>query len=298
MPELPDIEAYLAALRLRCEGRPLVDARVFSLFLLRTAEPPLSECLGKTVVALSRLGKRVVFHLEGDLYLVLHLMIAGRLAWTDKPAARPSGKLLLAEFTFPTGILRLTEAGTRKRASLHVVRGSDSLRALDPGGVEPLGCTFEEFDQALRAENRTLKRALTNPRRLSGIGNAFSDEILFAARLSPVRLTSALGQDESKRLFEAVREVLNLWKERLIQRAQTGFPKPADVTAFRPEFAVHGKYGRPCPVCASPVQRIQYEENETNYCARCQNEGRLLADRALSRLLKSDWPRTLDELES
>jgi formamidopyrimidine-DNA glycosylase len=294
MPELPDIVVYLEALQPRILGQPLERLRLNSPFLVRSVDPPIQEVHGKRIRGLRRLGKRIVIGLDGDLFLVLHLMIAGRLHW--KPAgARIQGKVGLAAFDFPNGSILLTEAGSKKRAALHLVRGEDALGAHDPGGLEVLEADLGGFRSALTRENHTLKRALTDPRLFSGIGNAYSDEILHRARLSPVRLTQALTGDEIGKLFEATRDVLIGWTERL--RQETGERFPERVTAFREGMAVHGRYGKPCPDCGSPVQRIVYAENETNYCARCQTDGKLLADRALSRLLKQDWPRTLDELE-
>ena len=295
MPELPDITAYISALTPRILGQPLQHIRLASPFLLRTAQPPLSNAEGRHVRELRRIGKRIAFGLEGDLWLVLHLMIAGRLHW--KPAgAKLAGRQSLAAFDFPNGSLVLTEAGAKHRASLHVVSGEEGLRALDPGGVEVLSSTPEAFRQTLTAENRTLKRALTDPRILSGIGNAYSDEILHAAQLSPIALTQKLKPDEWKRLFSATQNTLRLWIDRLSSEAATNFPEK--VTAFREGMAVHGRYGKPCPRCGASIQRIRYADNETNYCARCQTGGKVLADRSLSRLLGADWPRTLDELEA
>ena len=294
MPELPDIVAYVESLERRVLGLPLTAVRLGSPFLLRTVEPALDSVTGRRVVSASRLGKRVVLGLEGDLFLVIHLMIAGRLWW--KPAgAKLPGRRGMAAFDFPEGTLLLTEAGSKRRASLHVVRGEEGLTALDRGGTEPLECDRAAFEEALLRERRTLKRALTDPRLFSGIGNAYSDEILHRAKLSPVTLTTLLDAEERRRLFDAMRSVLLEWTERL--RAEALEEWPGNVTAFRPEFAVHGKFRQPCPACGSPVQRIVRAENEINYCARCQTGGRLLADRALSRLLKQDWPRSLDELE-
>jgi len=294
VPELPDLTVYLEALERRIAGATLERVRLLTPFLLRSVEPPLSAVTGKRVTGLRRLGKRLVIALEGDLFLVIHLMIAGRLHW-KAAGARPPGKIGLAAFDFSTGTLLLTEAGTRRRASLEAVRGEAALRALDPGGLEVLVVPLDAFRAALVAENHTLKRALTDPRVFSGIGNAYSDEILHRARLSPVKQTQALGDDEIRRLHEATRAVLAEWIERLRRETGEGFPE--GVTAFRPDMAVHGRYGRPCPACGSPVQRIVYADNETNYCARCQTGGRMLADRSLSRLLHADWPRTLDEWE-
>jgi formamidopyrimidine-DNA glycosylase len=294
VPELPDIEVYVEALAARALRQPLQRVRLANPFLLRSADPPLSEAEGRTVVAVRRLGKRIVLALEGDLFLSLHLMIAGRLHWKE-PGARPPGKVGLAAFDFPAGTLVLTEAGTKRRAALHLVHGEAALAALDKGGLEPLDASPEAFAQALTRENHTLKRAMTDPRLFSGIGNAYSDEILFRARLSPVKLTSRLDPDEHRRLFEATRAVLTEWTERLRREAGTGFPEK--VTAFRPEMAVHGRHRQPCPVCGTAVQRIVRAENEVNYCPRCQTGGQILSDRSLARLLKEDWPRTIDELE-
>ena len=295
MPELPDVAVYLEALGRRILGARLERVRLLTPFLLRSVDPPLSAVAGTTVTGLRRLGKRLVIALDQELFLVIHLMIAGRLHW--KPAgAKPPGKIGLAAFDFSTGTLTMTEAGTKKRASLDVVRGEAALRAHDPGGIEVLDADLAAFRAALTTENHTLKRVLTDPRVFSGIGNAYSDEILHRARLSPVRLSQALDEDELRRLHEATRVVLTEWVERLRREAGEGFPE--GVTAFRPDMAVHGRYGKPCPVCGAPVQRIVYAENETNYCARCQTGGRMLADRSLSRLLHSDWPKTLDEWEA
>jgi formamidopyrimidine-DNA glycosylase len=295
MPELPDISAYLSALQERIVGQPLQRVRLNSPFLLRTAAPPLSEAVGNQVTELRRIGKRVVIGLSNDLWLVLHLMIAGRLHWRTQGVTL-KGRNSLAAFDFPDGSLVLTEAGTKRRASLHVVKGEEALRSLDPGGIEVFDSDLAAFIAAMTAENRTLKRALTDPRILSGIGNAYSDEILHAARLSPITLTSKLSPEEFARLFTATRETLRFWIDRLGMESRQGFPEK--VTAFRKDMAVHGRYGLPCPRCGEPVQRIRYADNETNYCAQCQTGGRVLADRALSRLLGVDWPRTLDELEA
>jgi formamidopyrimidine-DNA glycosylase len=294
MPELPDIEVYVECLAARTVGAALERIRVENPFLLRSVDPRAEELEGARVLAVRRLGKRVVFELEGELFLVLHLMIAGRLHWFErgKAARKPS---LLARFEFSTGSLLLTEAGTKRRASLHLVRGRPALAEHDRGGVEPLASDRKEFERALVRENHTLKRTLTDPRLFSGIGNAYSDEILHRARLSPLKLSRALVAEEVARLHAAVREVLTKWVERL--RAEVGSGFPVKVTAFREGMAVHGRFREPCPDCGSPVQRIVYAENECNYCARCQTGGKLLADRALSRLLKDDWPRTIDELE-
>jgi formamidopyrimidine-DNA glycosylase len=295
MPELPDISAYITALETRVLGQPLQKVRVASAFLLRTAHPPLSDVDGKLVQEIRRIGKRIAFGLENELWLVLHLMIAGRLHWRP-PSARLAGRNALAAFDFSAGALVLTEAGSKRRASLHLVRGNDALEAMNPGGIEVLSCSLEEFRRALIMENRTLKRALTDPRIVSGIGNAYSDEILHAAQLSPIKLTQKLTSEEWERLFSSTNVTLTLWMERLGAEARAEFPEK--VTAFRPEMAVHGRFGMPCPRCTQPVQRIRYADNETNYCAVCQTGGVVLADRSLSRLLKSDWPRTLDELEA
>ena len=295
MPELPDIVVYIEALEKRIQGSVLERVRVASPFLLRTAVPPLSKVEGKKVVELRRLGKRICFGLEGDLWLVLHLMIAGRLHWYDEGAKAAKGRSL-AVFQFSTGSLTLTEAGTQKRASLHVVEGEAGLENLDPGGLEVFDASEEEFAQAIRAKNHTLKRALTDPHILSGIGNAYSDEILFEARLSPFTLTQKLSDAEVAKLFAAIKKTLTDWVKRLRAEAVKGFPEK--VTAFRPDMATHGKYREPCPRCFSKIQRIRYGANETNYCPTCQTGGRLLADRALSRLLKDDWPRTPEELEN
>jgi formamidopyrimidine-DNA glycosylase len=300
MPELPDITVYVEALRRRVVGQPLTEVRLSTPFLLRTVDPPLSELIGKRVLDVTRLGKRIVFELEGELFVVLHLMIAGRLHWktrTPKPAkgAKSGGKNGLAAFEFPTGVLTLTEAGTKRRASLHVARGRAALAQFARGGAEIFDITLDDFAGVLRRENHTIKRSLTDPRLFSGIGNAYSDEILHLARLSPMKLTSRLSDEEISKLFDATRNILTEWTDRL--RAESGEEFPEKVTAFRDEMAVHGKFGKPCPDCGAPVQRIRYADNETNYCARCQTESRLLADRALSRLLKQDWPRTLEEAE-
>lgn len=295
MPELPDISAYLSALEERIVGQPLEHVRVANAFLLRTAHPPISDAEGHRVRELRRVGKRIAIGLDNDLWLVLHLMIGGRLHWRTR-GAKLGGRNNLAAFDFPNGSLVLTEAGTKRRASLHVLEGEEALRSADPGGIDIFASDLQAFRAALSAENRTLKRALTDPRILSGIGNAYSDEILHAARLSPIALTRKLTPEEWARLFEATRATLRLWIDRLRAEAKTDFPEK--VTAFRKEMAVHGRFGEPCPRCGDPVQRIRYADNETNYCARCQTAGRVLADRALSRLLGADWPRTLDELES
>jgi len=295
MPELPDIVAYLHALEPRIVAQPIQQIRLASPFLLRTVEPPISEAAGRTVRQLRRIGKRIAVGVEGDLWLVLHLMIAGRLHW-QKAGAKLARRQSLAAFDFPNGSLVLTEAGVRHRASLHLLRGEESLQAIDPGGIDVFATDLNSFCEALRAENRTLKRALTDPRIVSGIGNAYSDEILHAARLSPVALTQRLQAEEWERLFAATRETLKLWIDRLRGEAEKSFPEK--VTAFRPEMAVHGRYGKACPRCDGKIQRIRFADNETNYCPRCQTGGKLLADRSLSRLLKSDWPRTMEELEA
>jgi formamidopyrimidine-DNA glycosylase len=337
MPELPDISAYIKALEARILGTRLERVRIASVFLLRTVDPPLESAEGRTVTAIRRIGKRIAIGLESperqgsvvvepellsqrrgpekerrgqdalttagletgatdsSIWLVLHLMIAGRLHW-KAAGAKVAGRNALAAFDFSTGTLTLTEAGSKRRASLHVVRGEEGLESIDPGGVEVFETDLAGFRAALGAENRTLKRALTDPRLISGVGNAYSDEILHAAGLSPVTLTSRLTDGDWARLFGATRETLTAWMERLSRRAEAEFPE--GVTAFRPEMAVHGRFGKPCPRCGSPVQRIRYADNETNYCAECQTGGKVLADRSLSRLLRSDWPRTLDELEA
>ncbi len=292
MPELPDILVYVDCLEPRVLGQPLERVRLATPFLLRTVDPPLASTEGRTVRGVRRIGKRIALVLDHDFFLVLHLMIAGRLHWKPRGAAIPR-KNGLAAFDFPTGSLLLTEAGSRRRASLHVVGGQEALERLDPGGLEVLEAPVEQFAERLRTANHTLKRALTDPRLFSGIGNAYSDEILHAARLSPLQLTANLKDEEVRRLHEAVIRVLTEWTKRLRQEVGEGFPE--HVTAFREEMAVHGRFGKPCPVCGAPVQRIVYAENEANYCARCQTDGRLLADRALSRLLRDDWPRRLED---
>jgi formamidopyrimidine-DNA glycosylase len=295
MPELPDIAAYISALEMRIVSSPIEHVRIASPFLVRTVEPPVAAVEGHTVRELRRIGKRIAIGVEGDLWLVLHLMIAGRLHWRTH-GANLSGRNNLAAFDFPSGTLVLTEAGSKRRASLHVVLGEEGLRAIDPGGIEVFAANLNAFRDALTSENRTLKRALTDPRLISGIGNAYSDEILHAARLSPVTLTHKLQPQELERLFDATRQTLALWTERLRAESEKNFP--GKVTAFRKEMAVHGRYGQPCPRCGAKILRIRYADNETNYCAQCQTGGKVLADRGLSRLLKSDWPRTLDELEA
>ena len=295
MPELPDIAAYITALEPRIVGEAIEKIRLASPFLLRTAQPPLSAVEGRRVRELRRIGKRIAIGVEGDLWLVLHLMIAGRLHWR-LPGAKLAGRQSLAAFDFPAGSLVLTEAGSKHRASLHLLQGEEGLQSVDAGGINVFAGTLDSFREAMTAENRTLKRALTDPRILSGIGNAYSDEILHAARLSPIALTRKLKPDEWERLFAATRDTLRLWLDRLRAEAQKRFPEK--VTAFREGMVVHGRYGKPCPRCGEKIQRIRYADNETNYCASCQTGGRVLADRSLSRLLGADWPRTLDELEA
>jgi formamidopyrimidine-DNA glycosylase len=295
MPELPDIAAYLTALEPRIVGQPLEHVRVASAFLLRTVQPPLASVEGRVVRELRRVGKRIAIGLESDLWLVLHLMIAGRLHWRP-PGAKLGGRQNLAAFDFPHGTLVLTEAGAKRRASLHLFAGEEALHSIDPGGIDVLSSDLNSFRNALMVENRTLKRALTDPRILSGIGNAYSDEILHAAELSPIAQTHKLKPQEWERLYQATRSTLEMWIERLRGEAKAAFPEK--VTAFRKDMAVHGRYGQPCPRCGEPIQRIRYADNETDYCVRCQTGGKLLADRSLSRLLGSDWPRTLDELET
>ena len=295
MPELPDIAAYISALEPRIVGQPIEHIRLASPFLLRTVQPALTDIEGRTVRELRRIGKRIAIGVEGDLWLVLHLMIAGRLHWRPR-GAKLAGRKSLAAFDFPNGALVLTEAGTKHRASLYLFAGEEALQSVDPGGIDVFSSNLTSFREALTVENRTLKRALTDPRILSGIGNAYSDEILHAAQLSPITLTQKLKPDEWERLFAATQNTLKLWIDRLRAEADTGFPEK--VTAFRKEMAVHGRYGEPCPRCGEKIQRIRYADNETNYCARCQTGGKVLADRSLSRLLRSDWPRTLDELEA
>jgi formamidopyrimidine-DNA glycosylase len=298
VPELPDIALYLSALEPRVVGRVLRRVRLFSPFLLRSVEPPLESVANQPIVGLSRLGKRIVLELPGELYLVIHLMIAGRFRYHEPAStdARPGGKLALAAFDFEHATLVLTEAGSKRRASLHVVRGAASLAAHDPGGIDPLSAKPAAFAAMLTRENHTLKRALTDPHAFSGIGNAYSDEILHRAKLSPLKWTTRLEPEEIERLRVATRDVLREWIDRLA--SQTGGAFPTKVTAFRPEMAVHGRYRQPCPVCGAPVQRIVYAENEANYCARCQTGGKVLADRSLSKLLKDDWPRTLEDWEA
>jgi formamidopyrimidine-DNA glycosylase len=295
MPELPDISAYLTALEARIVGQPIEHIRIASPFLLRSAQPPLASVEGRVVRELRRIGKRIAIGVDGDLWLVLHLMIAGRLHWNPL-GAKLDGRRSLAALDFPSGSLVLTEAGTKHRASLYVVSGEDGLRTMDPGGIDVLGSSLDEFRAALTAENRTLKRALTDPRLLSGIGNSYSDEILHAAQLSPITQTHKLKPEEWERLYHATRHTLEFWTNQLVEEAREKFPEK--VTAFRKGMAVHGRYGEPCPRCGEKILRIRYADNETNYCARCQTGGKVLADRSLSRLLGSDWPRTLDELEA
>ncbi len=295
MPELPDISAYITALEDRILNQPIEHIRLGSVFLLRTVDPPLSSAEGRTVRQLRRIGKRIAIGVDGDVWLVVHLMIAGRLHW--KPAhAKLAGRNALLALDFPNGTLTLTEAGSKRRASLYVVRGDDGLHALDPGGVEIFSTDLAGFRTALSHENRTLKRALTDPRLISGVGNAYSDEILHAAQLSPIALTHKLKPEEWERLFNITRSTMTAWLDKLGAEAKKSFPEK--VTAFRPDMAVHGRFDQPCPRCGEKIQRIRYADNETNYCARCQTGGKVLADRSLSRLLGSDWPRTLDELEA
>jgi formamidopyrimidine-DNA glycosylase len=296
MPELPDVTLYVEALEQRLVGEPLAGYAILSPFVLRTVDPPLDAAVGMTVRGVRRLGKRIVIAFEGELFVVIHLMIAGRLRWRAADShKRTPARIALAELQFPRGTLVFTEAGTTRRASLHVVRGEDALRQFDRGGLEVLDATLEQFGERLLRENHTLKRSLTDPRLFSGIGNAYSDEILHRARISPLKLTLKLTAEEIERLYHATCDTLVEWTTRLRAELVDGFPEK--VTAFHDGMAVHGRYKAPCPVCATPVQRIRYRDNETNYCARCQTEGRLLADRALSRLLRQDWPKTIEELE-
>ena len=295
MPELPDIAAYITALESRILGQPLQHIRLASPFLLRTAQPPLASAEGHTVEKLRRIGKRIAIGVEGDLWLVLHLMIAGRLHWRS-PSAKLAGRQSLAAFDFPGGSLVLTEAGSKHRASLHVVSGEENLSSFDAGGIDVFSADLDSFRAVMSAENHTLKRALTDPRLLSGVGNAYSDEILHAAQLSPIMLTNKLSPSDWEKLFAATRQTLQLWITRLGKEAQEGFPEK--VTAFRKDMSAHGRYGLPCPKCGDKILRIRYADKETNYCARCQTGGKVLADRSLSRLLGSDWPRTLEELEA
>ena len=294
MPELPDIVVYIEALEKRILGQTLERARVANPFIVRTFDPPLSAAEGKTVRALQRVGKRIAIGVDGGLWIVIHLMIAGRLHWKDL-GAKTGGKNSLAAFEFPNGMLTLTEAGTKRRASIHVIDGDDALADLDPGGIEVTETDLATFSRLLTASNHTLKRALTDPRTFSGIGNAYSDEILFEAQLSPILLTQKMTPEQISRLFEAIKSTMSLWVDRLRNDAGDGFPEK--VTAFRKDMAVHGRYEQPCIRCGAPIQRIRYADNETNYCAVCQTGGKLLADRALSRLLGKDWPKTLDEME-
>src|SRR4051812_11076591 len=293
MPELPDLTVYLEGLESRIANRQLLRVRLLNPFLLRTAVPPISAAEGRQVTGLRRIGKRIVIALEGDLYLVLHLMVAGRLRWREANA-KPPGRIALALFEFESGSLAFTEAGTKRRASLHLVQGEAPLRAMDPGGLEVFGLDLAAFSAQLKKENHTLKRALADPHLFAGIGNAYSDEILHRARLSPVALTKQLKEEEVLRLYESTKTTLEDWITRLRTEANNKFPEK--VTAFHEGMAVHGRFGKPCPVCGAPVQRIRYAENETNYCARCQTGGKLLADRSLSRLLKKSWPRSIDEM--
>lgn len=298
MPELPDVEVYAAAIKNRLVGKPLLAVRALTPFVLRSVDPPLKVFVGQTVTDVWRHGKRVVIEFEGGAIHAIHLMISGRFLWIDpaKRTSNPKGKANLAFWDFENGQLLLTEVSTHKRAMIHTFHRSQDLETLGPIGLEPLTCSLEAFADTLRQENRTLKRALTRPAWFSGIGNAYSDEILHAARLSPLRLTQALSEEEVERLWEATRKTLSLWSDTLKAEFGDRFPGKGQITAFRPDFAAHGKFGKPCPDCGMPIQRIAYAENEANYCARCQNEDRILADRSLSRLLKDDWPRTLAEL--
>jgi formamidopyrimidine-DNA glycosylase len=296
VPELPDVTVYVESIARRVVREPLTGYAIRSVFALRSVDPPLDAIVGRVVTNVRRLGKRIVLDFDGDLHLVVHLMIAGRFRWIAAGArAKVPARIALAELQFPSGMLVLTESGTKRRASIHLVRGADALAAFERGGLEPLEATREAFAERLALENHTLKRSLTDPRLFGGIGNAYSDEILHRARLSPLKLTSRLSEEEVTRLYDATRATLTEWTDRL--RAETGDGFPEKVTAFRAEMAVHGRYREPCPVCGTAVQRIRYRDNETNYCPRCQTEGRLLADRALSRLLHEDWPRTVEELE-
>jgi len=295
MPELPDVVVYVEALKRHAAGQPLEAVKIASPFVLRSVDPPIDAIVSRTVSDVRRIGKRIVLVFDVDLFLVLHLMIAGRLRWRTKAQKLGIGsKLILATFTFPSGLLLFTEASSKKRASMQVVRGEDALRALDPGGLEPLDATAEQFQAALTRENHTLKRALTDPHLFSGIGNAYSDEILHAAKISPLKQTRSLTDEEVLRVYDATRATLRVWIDQLRREVGDGFPEK--VTAFRDAMAVHGRFKEPCPVCGSPVQRIVYAENECNYCATCQTNGRLLADRSLSRLLKDDWPKSIDDL--
>ena len=295
MPELPDVVVYIERLTPLILGQPVVQVHLGSPFVLRTVDPPIGAIQGRTITGIRRLGKRIVLGVEGDLFVVIHLMIAGRLRWRP-PGKTLRGKMLLAEFAFPDGTLYLTEAGSKRRASIHVVQGEAALAAFERGGLEVMNASLAEFSARLRSENHTLKRSLTDPRLMSGIGNAYSDEILHRAKLSPLMLSSRISDEQLSQLFDATRSVLAEWTDRL--RAEAGDTFPEKVTAFHDEMAVHGRFRQPCPVCGAPVQRIRYAENETNYCARCQTGGRVLADRSLSRLLKDDWPRNIDEWEA
>ncbi len=295
MPELPDITIYVEALRSRIVGQPLQRIRILKPFVLRSVDPPIRSIEGHPMKGVSRLGKRIVLEFESELFLVIHLMIAGRMLWKD--GEQRAGRIGQAVLEFPNGSLALTEAGSKKRASLLLVQGLEALNALDPGGIDVFACSAPQFLSALTQENRTLKRALTNPKWFDGIGNAYSDEILHTAQLSPLRLTRSLSEEEVERLLNACRKTLAEWTDKLRKQFKDKFPAQGQITAFRPDFAAHGKFGQPCPVCGAPIQRIRYAENETNYCAKCQNEGRLLADRSLSRLLKDDWPKTLEEMD-
>lgn len=295
MPELPDVAVYLEALAARIQGHTVSSIVVRSPFVVRTVQPSVESLIGRKVAGLRRIGKQIVFEFEGDLFLVIHLMVAGRFQWAEQGKVSRS-KIVLATFEFPTGVLVLTEASTKKRASIHVVQGEAALKAFNRGGLEVMDATLEQFTDALTRENHTVKRALTDPTLFSGIGNAYSDEILHAAKLSPLKLTSRLSAEEIAQLWRVVRETLAAWTDRL--RKETGQKFPAKVTAFRPDMAVHGKFGKPCPVCSKPVQHIVYADNECDYCATCQTGGKLLADRAMSRLLKADWPRSLDEWDA
>ena len=298
MPELPDIALYLHALQPRVVGKTIERIRIVSPFVLRTFEPPIDSAEGCTVAGLGRIGKRIVLELDRDeLFIVVHLMISGRFRWDEKIGAKPIGKIGLASFLFSNGTLHLVESSPKKRASMHVISGAQALASMNSGGLNLFEIDVSTFAHQLRRENHTLKRSLTDPRMFDGIGNAYSDEILHAARISPVKLTGRMTDTEVERLFFAARETLATWTEKLKEEFANKFPGPGQVTAFRPDFAVHGKYGKPCPVCGTPVQRIRYAENETNYCPRCQTDGKLLADRSLSRLLKNDWPKSIDELE-
>ncbi len=296
MPELPDLEVYICCLRERIVGQPLEGTRIKSPFLLRSVDPPLADIQGLVVENIERLGKRIVLAFTGDLFAIVHLMIAGRFRWA-KRGTKPPGRIGLAAFDFPNGTLLLTEASKKKRASLHLARGKNSVAQHDRGGIEVLSSSIAHFRAQLRCENHTLKRSLTDPRLFSGIGNAYSDEILHAARMSPIRQTSKMSDEEVARLHTATVTTLQHWTSTLLRHFEGRFPGSGDITAFREDFSVHGRYGKPCPACGDPVQRIRYAENETNYCATCQTDGRLLADRSLSRLLKADWPRSLDEMD-